>query len=72
MEIPWSRLEVCFGQLGAPGGYGGRFFRQRFPAQAREHSCHVQVAGRIFEVAGVAVAVGNRYFANRAHVGATG
>jgi hypothetical protein len=71
IEIPWSMLEVCFAQLGEPDGYSGGFFRQRFPAQAREHPCHVHVVGRIFEVAGVAVAVGNRYFANRACVRAT-
>jgi hypothetical protein len=72
IEIPWSMLEVCFGQLSEPGGYGGTFFRQRFPAQAREHPCHVHVVGRILEVAGVAVAVGNRYVASRACAGTTG
>jgi hypothetical protein len=66
IEIPWSMLEVCFGQLGEPGGYSGTFFRQRFPPQASEHPCHVHVVGRIFEVAGVAVAVRHRYIANLA------
>lgn len=72
IEIPWSMLEVCFGQLNEPAGYSGAFFRQRFPAQAREHPCDVHVVGRIFVAAGVAVADGDRYFHGPAYDGATG
>ena|SRR5689334_7372735 len=71
IEIPWSILKLCYDQLNEPAGYNGDFFRQRFPAQAREHPCHVHVVGHIFVVAGVAVADENRYFINPACVGAT-
>jgi hypothetical protein len=47
-------LKECFIQLQTSDGYGGKFFRERFPNQAQDHPCHVHVVGQIFVVAGLA------------------
>ena len=61
ISIPWGMLENCFVQLQNPQGYGGKYFRERYPLQAQDHPCHVHVIGQIFVASGIAYLDGSKY-----------
>ena len=61
ITILWAMLESCFYQLNTTEGYSGKYFRRQYKKQAKTHGCHVHVVGRIFVVAGLAVADESRY-----------
>lgn len=61
IRLPWSMLKTCFEALRGEGGYGGTFFRQAFPRQAKCHPCHVHAVGRLFVAARLAVQEGQKY-----------
>jgi len=53
VDIPWSMLETCYGEL-VSGGYDARTFRKHYAPQARVHPCHVHVVGMMLVRAGLA------------------
>jgi len=61
IRIPWQMLEKCFSAVEAGRGYDGRFFREQFPNQTKDHPCHVHVVGQILARSGIAVLMGNVY-----------
>ena len=61
VSIPWQLLEHCFMALTSSGGFGGSFFREHYPLQAKDHYCHFHVIGQIFVVSGLARFDNGRY-----------
>ncbi|MBA3614273.1 MAG: hypothetical protein H0W49_15460 [Nitrospirales bacterium] len=61
IKIPLTMLETCYGALSLHGNYDGKFFRNHYPLQAKDHPCHVHTVGQVFVVAGLAKRTGNSY-----------
>ena len=66
IEIPLSMLEAAF-HLSVENKriYNTKIFTELYPKQRKDHPCHVHTVGKIFELSGVATAVGSNYHINK-------
>jgi hypothetical protein len=61
IDVPWDMLEKCWYELDRTGTYDCKVFEKLFPKERKTHSCYVHTVGKIFEKAGLAKSVGNKY-----------
>ncbi len=62
IDVPWDMLEKCWYELNTTGTYDCKVFEKLFQKKnGKIRGCYVHTVGKIFEKAGLAKSVGNKY-----------